>query len=67
MDKATFGPQEVNDTFRFIEPVNRWLGGSRAILSFFIAVFICIVLAVDVYRLPPVESPSIVLVDHSVS
>jgi len=35
MDKATFGPQEVNDTFRFIEPVNRWLGGSRAILSFF--------------------------------
>ncbi len=35
MDGLDFGRQEVEDTFRFLEPVNRWLGGIRPVLSFF--------------------------------
>ena len=35
MDGPDFGPQEVADTFRFLEPVNRWLGGWWPMLSFF--------------------------------
>ena len=35
MDGPHFGLQDVVDTFRFIEPVNRWLGGKGTILSFF--------------------------------
>ena len=35
MDGPDFGPQEVLDTFRFLEPVNRWFGGWQPMLSFF--------------------------------
>jgi len=35
MDALDFSRQEVLDTFRFIEPVNRWFGGRRPIISFF--------------------------------
>ena len=35
MDCHDFSPQEVIDTFRFIEPVNRWCGGYRPLISFF--------------------------------
>jgi SAM-dependent methyltransferase len=35
MDGPDFGPQEVADTFRFLEPVNRWFGGWKPVLSFF--------------------------------
>lgn len=35
MDSPDFSRQEVIDTFRFIEPVNRWFGGRRPLISFF--------------------------------
>jgi hypothetical protein len=35
MDLPTFDLQQVVDTFRFIEMVNRWFGGNAALLSFF--------------------------------
>jgi SAM-dependent methyltransferase len=35
MDLPTFDESQVVGTFRFIEIVNRWLGGSRALISFF--------------------------------
>ncbi len=35
MDGPDFGRQEVIDTFRFLEPVNRWFGGIQPVLSFF--------------------------------
>ena len=35
MDKPDFGRPEVVGTFRFLEPVNRWFGGIRPLLSFF--------------------------------
>ena len=34
MDHPDFSPQEVIDTFRFIEPINRWFGGYRPLMSF---------------------------------
>lgn len=35
MDSPEFGYQEVVDTFRFLQPVNRRFGGHRPVLSFF--------------------------------
>jgi 2-polyprenyl-3-methyl-5-hydroxy-6-metoxy-1,4-benzoquinol methylase len=35
MDSPDFGRPEVVGTFRFLEPVNRWFGGVRPLLSFF--------------------------------
>lgn len=35
MDRGGFGHSEVLETFQFIEPVNRWLGGSGPLLAFF--------------------------------
>jgi 2-polyprenyl-3-methyl-5-hydroxy-6-metoxy-1,4-benzoquinol methylase len=35
MDCVDFSPREVIDTFRFIEPVNRWFGGHRPLISLF--------------------------------
>lgn len=35
MDCSDFSAQEVRDTFRFIEPVNRWFGGYRPLVAFF--------------------------------
>jgi SAM-dependent methyltransferase len=34
LDRPGFGPQQVLDTFRFLERVNRWLGGVRPELLF---------------------------------
>jgi SAM-dependent methyltransferase len=34
MDGPDFGPREVRDSFQFILPVNRWLGGVQPLLSF---------------------------------
>ncbi len=35
MDRPDFGPQHVEDTFRYLKPVNRWFGGRRPFVSFF--------------------------------
>jgi SAM-dependent methyltransferase len=35
LDGPDFGLQEVRDTFRFLVPVNRWLGGVRPQVRFF--------------------------------
>ena len=35
MDCPDFSAEEVRDTFRFIEPVNRWFGGHRPLTAFF--------------------------------
>jgi SAM-dependent methyltransferase len=34
MDGPSFGLQETLDTFRYLVPVNRWLGGIQPVLSF---------------------------------
>ncbi len=34
MDRPDFDRRQVVDTFRFLQPVNRWLGGHRPLLSF---------------------------------
>jgi 2-polyprenyl-3-methyl-5-hydroxy-6-metoxy-1,4-benzoquinol methylase len=35
MDRPDFGRQQVEDTFRYLKPVNRWFGGRRPFISFF--------------------------------
>jgi SAM-dependent methyltransferase len=34
LDRPDFGPQETRGTFRYLVPVNRWLGGIQPVLSF---------------------------------